>query len=382
MKLDKLIPLLVSVLLFAATAALGATRQAVESQPFGKLPDGSAVTLYTLRGPGGLVATVMDYGATVVGIQVPDRAGRPADVVLGFGSIEGYLKSRAFFGSVVGRVGNRTANARFELDGKNYVLAANNAPGGMPCSLHGGNVGFDKVLWQAEPTEVDGLPALRLHYLSKDGEEGFPGNLSVQVLYSVTRDNGLRIDYEATTDAATPVNLTNHTYFNLKGEGSGDALDHELTLNAKRFTPVNKGLIPTGELRAVAGTPFDFTTPHRLGERIGAADEQLTFGNGYDHNFVLDRKGPGLELAATVYEPATGRVMEVLTTEPGVQLYSGNFLDGTFIGKAGKPYIFRGTIVLETQHFPDSINQPAFPSIVLRPGEVYKTSTVFRFSAR
>ena len=252
----------------------------------------------------------------------------------------------------------------------------------MPCSLHGGNVGFDKVLWQAEPCEIGGLPAVRLRYLSKDGEEGYPGNLNVQVTYSMTADNGLRIDYEATTDATTPVNLSNHAYFNLRGEGNGTILDHELTFSASRYTPVNKGLIPTGEIAPVKGTPFDFTTSHRIGERINDADEQLKFGGGYDHNFALDRKGTALELAATIYEPTSGRVMELLTTEPGLQFYSGNFLDGAIIGKSGKPYVYRSAIVLESQHYPDSINQPKFPSTILRPGETYKSSTVFRFSTR
>ena len=360
--------------LFAATP--------VEKKSFGNLTDGRPVTLYTLSGPRGLVVEVTDYGATIVSVLTPDRAGKVADVALGFSNFKGYAKNSPFFGSTVGRVANRIANARFTLDDKTYALAVNNSPGGLPCSLHGGNVGFDKVLWQGEPAEIDGLPALRLRYLSKDGEEGYPGNLNLLIVYSMTRDNGLRIDYEGTTDAATPVNLSNHSYFNLKGEGNGTTLDHELTLNASRYTAVNKGLIPTGEMSPVHGTSFDFTKPHRIGERIADIDEQLKFGGGYDHNFVIDRKGTGLELAATVYEPTSGRVLEVLTTEPGVQFYSGNFLDGGMVGKSGKPYPYRSAVVLETQHYPDSINQPKFPSIVLRPDTTYKSSTVFRFSTR
>ena len=381
MKLPKTFGFIIGVVLFLASARLHAGAP-IEKESFGNLPDGRPVTLYTLTGPHGLVAQIMDYGATVVSIRTPDRAGKIADVVLGFSKLDDYIRKSAYFGAVVGRVGNRIAHARFTLDGKTYTLAANNSPGDMPCSLHGGNVGFDKVRWKAHSTEVRGLPALRLEYLSKDKEEGYPGNLNVSVVYSMTPDNGLRIDYEATTDAPTPVNLTNHSYFNLKGEGDGNALDHELTLNASRYTPVDKGLIPTGELTPVKGTPFDFTTPHRIGERINLTNEQLKFGCGYDHNWIIDRKGTGLELAATVYEPASGRVLEVLTTEPGVQFYSGNFLDGTIVGKSGKPYLYRSTVVLETQHYPDSINQPAFPSTVLRPGETYRSSTVFRFSTR
>lgn len=367
--------------LISALARLGAAAP-VERKSFGNLPDGRPVTLFTLTGPRGLVVEVMDYGATIVRILTPDRRGEVSDVALGFSNLDDYVKRSPFFGSVVGRVANRIANARFTLDGKTYVLAANNSPGGVPCSLHGGNLGFDKVLWKAEPCDLGGLPAVRMDYLSKNSEEGFPGNLNVRITYSMTEDNGLRIDYEATTDAATPINLSNHSYFNLRGESGGDILDHELTMKATHYTPVNKGLIPTGEIAPVAGTPFDFTKPHRIGERINVADAQLEFGGGYDHNFVIDRKGNGLELAVTVYEPTRGRMLEVLTTEPGIQFYSGNFLDNTIRGKSGKTYPYRSAVVLEPQHYPDSINQPKFPSIVLRPGEVYKSSTVFRFSAR
>jgi aldose 1-epimerase len=354
----------------------------VASRPFGHLPDGRPVMLYTLTGPHGLVVEIMDYGATIVSLRTPDRNGKLNNLVLGFPTLRDYLDKSPYFGSTLGRVANRIAHARFTLDGKTYRLAANNAPGGVPCSLHGGSVGFDKVLWSAEPADASNLPALRLDYLSKDGEEGYPGYLRVRVVYSLTQDNGLRIDYEAVTDAATPVNLSNHSYFNLRGEGAGTILDHELTLNAKRYTPVDQGLIPTGEIAPVAGTPFDFTAPHRIGERIDADHEQLRFGGGYDHNFVIDRKGPGPELAATVYEPASGRVLELLTTEPGLQFYSGNFLDGTLAGESGRPYLHRGAFALEAQHYPNAINEPAFPPIVLRPGQTYKSTSIFRFSTR
>lgn len=372
----------VSVIVFFLALARLSAATPVEKKPFGKLADGRPVTLYTLTGPRGLVVEIMDYGASIVSILTPDRAGKIGDVVLGFPNSSKYVEKRAFFGAIVGRVANRIADARFTLDGKTYVLAANNSPGGLPCYLHGGNVGFDRVVWQAEPCEIAGHPAVRLRYLSKDGEEGFPGNLNVQVLYSVTPDNGLRIDYEATTDATTPVNLGNHCYFNLRGEGNGTILDHELTLRASRYTPVNKGLIPTGEIDPVHGTPFDFTTPHRIGERINATHEQLSLGGGYDHNFVIDRKGAALELAVTLYEPTSGRVLEMLTTEPGLQFYSGNFLDGALVGKSGRPYPYRSAVVLEPQHYPDSVNHPKFPSTVLRPGATYKSSTVYRFSTR
>ncbi|HEU5080732.1 MAG TPA: aldose epimerase family protein [Opitutaceae bacterium] len=356
----------------------------VEKKPFGAMPDGRPITLYRLTGPKGLVVEVMDYGATLVSVLTPDRTGKVGDVLLGYANGTDYTKSSTFFGATIGRVANRIADAHFTLDGKTYELLPNNRPGGMPCTLHGGAIGFDKVLWTAQPIEAGeaGPASVRFEYLSKDGEEGFPGNLSVRVTYSMTEDNGVRIDYEATTDAPTPVSLTNHSYFNLSGEGNGLVLDHELTLHAARFTPVNRGLIPTGELRPVEGTPFDFRKPHRVGERIGEKDEQLEFGGGYDHNFVIDRKGAGLDLAATVFDPASGRVLEVLTTEPGVQLYSGNFLDGGAVGKSGKPYPYRSALALETQGFPDAVNQPNFPSIVLRPGSEYKSTTVFRFSTR
>jgi aldose 1-epimerase len=317
-----------------------------------------------------------------VRLLVPDRSGKFADVVLGFDSVEPYPKQSPYFGALIGRVSNRIAHGKFTLDGKTYTLATNNSPGGVACSLHGGLVGFDKVIWDATTATRDGKPALRLRHASKDGEEGFPGTLNVEVIYSLTSDNGLRMDYTATTDKPTPVNLTNHSYFNLRGEGEGTILDHELTIHAARYTPVDAGLIPTGELAAVAGTPFDFTAPHRIGERIGRRDQQLEYGKGYDHNFVLDHARGELALSATVFERTSGRVLEVLTTEPGLQFYCGNFLDGKLTGKSGKPYVFRGALCLETQHFPDSINHPSFPTTVLRPGQTYRSTTLYRFSTR
>ncbi len=364
------------------SAACAAPTEPPPRKSFGRLPDGRETHLYTLRSTSGFQAEIADYGGTLVRLLAPDRQGKLADVVLGFDSVAPYPKQSPYFGSVIGRVGNRIAHGKFTLDGKTYALATNNSPGGVPCTLHGGLVGFDKVIWDAEPTTRDGQPALRLRFTSKDGEEGFPGNVRVEVLYSLTADNGLRIDYTASTDRATPINLTNHSYFNLAGAGSGTILDHVLTLQAKHYTPVNVGLIPTGEIAPVAGTPFDFTQPRAIGERVEAKHEQLRFGGGYDHNFVLDSKDGSLALAAEVYEPKSGRKLEVLTTEPGLQFYCGNFLDGKLKGKSGKPYVYRGGFCLETQHFPDSINQPSFPSTVLRPGTSYRTTTVYRFSAK
>ncbi|PTX96433.1 aldose epimerase family protein [Opitutus sp. ER46] len=349
---------------------------------FGLTPDGRETHLFSLRRDGGFGADISDFGGTLVRLFAPDRHGELADVVLGFDSVRGYTQPTCpYFGSTVGRCGNRIAHGRFTLDGKTYTLATNNAPAGIPCHLHGGPGGFDKVLWQAEQTTVGGDPVLRLRYQSREGEEGYPGNLDVTVEFTVTADQALRIDYSATTDKATPVNLTNHAYFNLAGEGSRSVLGHVLTLNATRYTPVNAGLIPLGELAPVADTPFDFRAPHTVGERIDRPNEQLRFGAGYDHNFVLDGSG-SLALAATVLEPLSGRELEVLTTEPGVQFYSGNFLDGTLPGKNGHTYPRRSGLCLETQHFPDSPNQPGFPSVILRPGRSYRSTTVFRFKAR
>jgi len=354
--------------------------------PFGRTPDGRAATLFTLENTRGARAEITDFGGTLVRLVVPDRQGRLADVLLGCDSAEAYAAHTAYLGALIGRCGNRIAHGKFSLDGQAYTLVTNNAPGGISCHLHGGTRGFDKVLWRAEPFESADGPALRLSYHSADGEEGYPGNLDVTVVYTLAADHALRIDYTATTDRATPVNLTNHAYFNLAGENSGDVLGHVLALAASRYTPVNAGLIPTGELAPVAGTPFDFRAPHTIGERIALPNEQLRFGAGYDHNFVLDKPAAAAttqpSLAATVLEPKSGRVLEVLTTEPGVQFYSGNFLDGSFVGKNGFRYARRTGFCLETQHFPDSPNQPAFPSIILRPDTTLRSTTVFRFSVR
>lgn len=353
-------------------------------KPFGRTPDGYQAQLFTLQNARGFRADISDYGGTVVKLLVPDRHGEFADVVLGFDAVEGYAAHSPYFGALIGRCGNRIASGRFSLDGKTYSLATNNRPGGVPCHLHGGNKGFDKVRWQAEPFASAGGEALRLSYRSVDGEEGYPGNLDVTVVYTVTADNALRIDYEARTDAPTIVNLTNHSYFNLAGEGTGEILGHIVSLNAPAYTPVNAGLIPTGQMAPVAGTPFDFLAPHTIGDRIEHPNEQLRFGGGYDHNFVLARGSDphALVLAASVLEPQSGRLLEVHTTEPGLQFYSGNFLAGAFAGKNGHVYPRRGGFCLETQHFPDAPNQPSFPSVILRPGETRRSTTEYRFRIR
>lgn len=371
---------LTALLSFTAAAPSAAGESQVTMTSFGKLPDGRDASLYTLVNANGVRADITNYGGIVVRLLVPDRAGKLDDVVLGYNSVEDYVRGSPYFGALIGRVGNRIAHGRFTLDGREHALATNNTPGGIPCHLHGGEVGFDKVLWHAEPLLVDGTPGLRLRYLSRDGEEGYPGNLDVTVHYWLGNDNSLKVEYHATTDRATPVNLTQHSYFNLKGEGRGDILDHVLTLHAPHYTPVDAGLIPTGKIAPVAGTPFDFTTPRRVGERVNADDAQIKFGGGYDHNWVLAPARRELALAAKVHEPESGRVMEVWTEEPGIQFYCGNFLDGTNVGKSGRPYEFRSGFCLETQHFPDSPNQPTFPSTILRPGEHYRTRTVYRFA--
>ncbi|WP_394343374.1 aldose epimerase family protein [Hymenobacter rigui] len=341
---------------------------------FGKTTDGTEVQLYTLTNAHGLQVSITNYGGTITSLLVPDKAGKPGEVVLGFNSVSGYqspefLKAGPYFGALIGRYGNRIAEGRFTLDGKEYTLAKNNGEN----TLHGGKKGFDKVLWQAEPgTSAEG-PTLKLTYLSKDGEEGYPGNLTVTVVYTLTADDALEIDYSATTDKATPVNLTNHAYFNLSG--SKDVLGHEVTIAADRYTVVDAGLIPTGELRPVKGTPFDFTTPHAIGERIAQVP------GGYDHNWVLNQT-TGLHAAATVYEPTTGRTMEVTTTEPGLQFYTGNFLDGTLKGANGQTYGKHAGFCLETQHFPDSPNQPKFPSTILQPGQSLHSTTIYKFGVR
>jgi len=354
----------------------------ISMRSFGKLPDGREAQLYILKNAVGASAEITDYGAIVVRLVMPDRQGNHDDIVLGYNRVEDYVKASPYFGAIIGRYGNRIAEGKFTLDGQTVSLTKNNKPGGIPWHLHGGNVGFDKVLWQAVPVTRAGAVGLRLHYLSRDGEEGYPGNLDITVHYWLQDDNSLRIDYFATTDRPTPVNLTNHSYFNLRGEGNGDILGHILTIHGSRTTRINAGLIPSGELAPVKGTPFDFTTPHAIGERINADSEQLIIGGGYDHNWVLDHPAAQMALAAEVYEPASGRTMEVWTEEPGLQFYSGNFLDGSKVGKRGTPYHYRAAFCLETQHFPDSPNHANFPTTILRPGEIYRTTTIYKFGAK
>ncbi len=342
----------------------------VTKAPFGSLPDGTAVEIYTLTNDKGLKARIMTYGATLVSLEVPDRNGNPGDISLGYDSLDGYLKVNPYFGSTVGRVCNRIGKARFTLSGVEYKLGANDGLN----SLHGGIKGFDKVLWTAEPVKETGAAGVRFSYLSPDGEEGYPGNLRASVTYLLTNDNELKLSYEAETDSPTPVNLTNHSYYNLAGHG--EILGHELKLYADKFTPTDATLIPTGEIRDVKGLPEDFTTMTPMGARIAQVP------GGYDLNYALTSGGGALAPAAEVYEPTTGRVMEILTTEPGIQFYTGNFLDGTITGKGGKVYPKHGGFCLETQHFPDSPNHPNFPSTILEPGKKYSSLTVHRFSVR
>jgi aldose 1-epimerase len=344
--------------------------------PFGVAPDGTPVDIYTLQNHKGGEVRICTYGGIVVSLKVPDRDGQLGDVVLGYDTLAEYIKENPYFGSLIGRYGNRIAKGRFTLDGEQFVLAVNNPPN----HLHGGLKGFDKVVWRARSYQTQQGPALELTYLSPDGEEGYPGNLNVKAIYTWRDDNTLRLDYTATTDAPTVLNLTHHSYFNLAGRG--DILGHEVMINANRFTPVDETLIPTGELRPVDGTPFDFRQPTAIGARINRADEQLKFGNGYDHNWVINNPAGQLELQARVYEPTSGRVLEVLSTEPGLQFYSGNFLDGTITGKGSKKYEFRHGFCMEPQHFPDSPNQPDFPSVVLRQGQTYRNTIMYRFSVR
>jgi aldose 1-epimerase len=368
-------------LLAIATLLCGFVRDekaAPKKESFGKTREGQAVELYTLTNRNGVEAKITTYGGTVVSLKVPDRAGKLEDVVLGFDDLEGYQKSTAYFGAIIGRYGNRIAKGRFTLSGVEYRLATNNGEN----HLHGGVRGFDKVVWNARPLKAANGPALELTYLSKDGEEGYPGNLSVRVVYTLTDKNELRIDYSATTDKDTVVNLTHHSYFNLAGHGNGDILGHQLLINADRFTPTDAGAIPTGELRAVKGTPFDFTRATAIGARIGEDEEQLKLGKGYDHNWVVNGRAGLLRQAAKVVEPTTGRVMEVWTTEPGMQFYTGNYLDGGDVGKGGKVYKHRYGFCLETQHFPDAPNRSSFPSTTLRKGGRYRTTTIYIFSAR
>ncbi|MFT4692719.1 MAG: aldose 1-epimerase [Limisphaerales bacterium] len=353
------------------------SRASIRLTSFGKTRGGKALTQFALDNGCGMRTDFIDYGATVVRLFAPDRYGNSADVVLGFDNIEQYEAESPYFGCVVGRYGNRIANAEFKLNGRPHKLAANNGPN----SLHGGKKGFDKVVWNARPFLLNGEPGVEFTHTSSDGDEGFPGNLSMTLRYSLTRKNSLRLEYSATTDRATPVNLTNHSYFNLKGEGNGDILDHLLTLKSRAITPVDENLIPTGELLGVKGTPFDFAKPHAIGERVNVDNGQLRLANGYDHNFILNSQSGRLAKCAAVQESESGRQLEVWTTEPAVQLYIGNFLEGP-IGKSGRPYAFRNAFCLECQHYPDSPNQPKFPNTILKKGTVYSQVTEYRFSAK
>jgi len=364
------------VLLFACVVIANAQAK-ISKQSFGTA-DGQPVDLYTLTNRKGLEAKITNYGGIVVSLKVPDRSGKFADVVLGFNDLDSYLKEHPFFGTAVGRYANRIAKGRFTLNGVEYKLAVNNGEN----HLHGGIKGFDKKVWTAEEISSTAGPAVRMTYLSKDGEEGYPGNLSVTMVYTLTNTNELRIDYTATTDKDTVLNLTHHSYFNLAGEGNGDILNHKLELNSSRFTPTDAGSIPTGELRSVVRTPFDFQTPTAIGARINQDDEQIKFGGGYDHNYVVNGRMGRMRMAAEVTEPTTGRIMQVWTTEPGVQLYTGNFLDGTLAGKSGKNYQRRYGFCLETQHYPDSPNKPNFPTTTLKKGATFKSTTIYRFSAK
>jgi aldose 1-epimerase len=352
----------------SVSADSGVTRQA-----FGKMPDGTPVEIYTLK-DGAIEARIMTYGGIVVSLKTPDRKGRSADVVLGYDTLDGYLGgNKAFFGAIIGRYANRIAHGSFELNGKKYSLPKNDGDN----SLHGGTRGFDKVVWKGKQI-TDGVA---LTYVSKDGDQGYPGTLTATVRYTL-RSHTLRIEYSATSDSDTVVNLTNHSYFNLAGQGKGDILGHQLKINASRLTPVDKTLIPTGQLAPVESTPFDFRQPTAIGQRINADHEQIRYGRGYDHNWVLDSGGGNLAEAAELYDVGSGRVLRVFTTEPGIQFYSGNFLDGTITGKEGNVYGHRSGLCLETQHFPDSPSHRNFPSTVLKPGQRYHSVTEFRFSTR
>jgi aldose 1-epimerase len=374
-----------AAILLAATAARPDPNKGADSKmqkrDFGKLSDGQSADLYVLTNKHGMEVTITNFGATVVSLKVPDKSGNSGDVVLGHNNAAEYETGKGYFGATVGRYGNRIAHGKFDLDGKTYALPKNDGDN----SLHGGKVGFSGHLWSAKDVSGPAGQALELTYVSKDGEEGYPGNLTIHVTYSVPAgENALKIEHAATTDKDTVLNPTNHSYFNLAGQGNGDNLKHELVIHASRFTPVDSTLIPTGELKKVAGTPFDFTKQTAIGARIDQNDEQLEFGKGYDHNWVLDKKAgaTGPALAVEVYEPTSGRVMNVLTSEPGVQFYSGNFLDGSVKGKEGKTYGHRSALCLETQHFPDSPNHPSFPTTELKPGQKFHSITIYKFSTK
>jgi len=348
----------------------------MEKEIFGKLKDGRIAYLYTFKNPDGASLQLTEYGASVVALKVPDRDGVIDHVVLGYPILAQYERLRHYSGSTVGRFGNRIAFGKFSLNGKEYQVPINDGEN----SLHGGLMGFDRVMWQAKEVQVDGEPVIQFTYLSKDGEEGYPGNLSTQVSYSFSNNNELRIDYRITTEQSTIHNITNHSYFNLSGNAKLSILDHEIMFNADHFLPVDKGLIPTGEIRKVAGSPMDFTQPYKVGDRIDTDYEQMVFGKGYDHNWILNSGDESLNYAGYIYEPVSGRKMEIFTTEPGMQFYSGNFMDGSDVGHDGKVYPFRHGFVVETQHYPDSPNHDKFPTTVINPGEVYTSTTIYKFT--
>ncbi|MCB1132141.1 MAG: galactose mutarotase [Verrucomicrobiae bacterium] len=374
--------LLISALAIALSACqktgeMNSTDTGLKEEVYGKMPDGREVKIFTLKNKNGLRARVTEYGAILVSMEIPDKDGKLADVTHGYDTLEGWLGNTSYFGATVGRFGNRIANGKFSLNGKEYTLATNNDPGGIPCHLHGGEMGFDKVLWTGKAV---GDNEVQFTYVSKDGEEGYPGALTSHVTYTLTDDNELIWKAKATTDAPTILNLVHHSYWNLSGDPTTSINDHILTLNAPSYLPTNAGLIPTGEIAPVEGTPMDFTEPTEIGKRVDADFEALKFGGGYDHCWVLP-KGDGVQLAARLKDPQTGRVMEISTNQPAVQFYGGNFLDGTVAGKGGVKYAFRTALCLETENFPDAPNQPSFPSAVLNPGETYEHVMVHKFSA-
>ena len=373
-----LLAVLAAVILITASTAAAEHSGGITKEPFGTTPGGEKVDLYTLTNAKGVEVKVITFGGIIQSIKIPDRHGNLANVALGFDNLDDYVNRNPYFGCITGRYANRIALGKFTLDGVQYTLATNNAPN----HLHGGNQGFDKRVWKAQELKGSDFVGLKLTYTSPDGEEGYPGTLEVEVQYLLTKHNELRVIHRATTDAPTIVNLTNHTYWNLAGEGTSAIYDHELTIKADKYTPVDATLIPTGALDPVAGTPMDFTEPHAVGERIrDGSFEQLVIGRGYDHNWVLRRPNDtSLAFAARLRDPHSGRVVEFFTTEPGIQFYSGNFLDGTLVGTSGKMYRQGDGLALETQHYPDSPNQPSFPSTVLRPGEKYDTTTVWKFT--
>ncbi len=368
---------LISALAMSLLACHSSPAMEVKEDTYGAMPDGQKVKIFTLTNKNGLTAKVTEYGAILVSMETPDKAGKMGELTHGYDTLDGWLTNTSYFGATVGRFGNRIKDGKFSLDGKDYTLATNNKPGGIPCHLHGGLKGFDKVVWAGKVTEDK---AVEFSYVSKDGEEGYPGNLTVKVTYQLTDDNELKWDAKATTDAPTVLNIVQHTYWNLSGDHSTSINDHVLMLNADGFLPTDAGLIPTGKIEPVEGTPMDFNTPTAIGKRVDEDTEALKFGGGYDHAWVL-KKAEGMKLAARVMDPKSGRVLEISTNKPAIQFYGGNFLDGKAIGKGGLAYTYRTAFALETEGFPDAPNQPSFPSAVLRPGEKYEHKMVFTFSA-